>query len=223
MTSKIQFLNSYHLKIIALVTMVLDHTGALFFPEQDWIRIIGRIAFVIYTFMLVEGVYHTRNITNYIKKIFLWAILSEIPFDLAFSDKLLEFNHQNIFFSLLISIVGLYFIKKQKFFFNSLLIGMLCLIVAWLLKVDYSWYGVLIVLLFYFLRPYIIWKFASIEFVSLFASFSISGLQFFAFVGFIPIFLYNGKQGKKIGNIYYSFYALHLLILTSLKLCYFKL
>ena len=69
MLSQLQILNSYHLKIIALVTMIIDHIGAIFYPDLVFLRIIGRIAFVLYAFMLVEGVYHTNNIHKYIKKI----------------------------------------------------------------------------------------------------------------------------------------------------------
>lgn len=222
MLSQYRILNSYHLKVIALLTMVFDHFGAMFLPEIDTIRIIGRIAFILYAFMIVEGVYHTKNINKYISKIFIWAMLSEIPFDLAFHGKLVYLGHQNIFFSLLISILGLAYFKTSKNYFLSFLVGMICLIVSHFLKVDYSWYGVLIVFIFYFLKKIPVLKFALIETFSMIASFTISGLQFFAFLGFIPIIIYNGKQGKKTGVFYYSFYALHLLIFSIIKLCFLK-
>jgi hypothetical protein len=222
MFSKLQILNSYHLKILALLIMVFDHFGAMFYPDLDWIRIIGRISFILYAFMIVEGVSYTKNIHNYIFKVFTWAFISEIPFDLAFHGQPFFFAHQNIFFSLLISILGLYYFTISKNFLFSIIVGMLCLIVSYFLSVDYSWYGVLTVFIFYFFKRNSVLKYALIETFSMIASFSISGLQFFAFLGFIPIIFYNGKQGKKIGNFYYSFYAIHLLIFSIIKLCFSK-
>ncbi|MCT2410007.1 conjugal transfer protein TraX [Chryseobacterium antibioticum] len=217
MLSQFQILNSYHLKILALTTMILDHVGAMFFPDFLPLRIIGRVAFILYAFMLVEGVNNTRNIKNYIQKIFIWALISEIPFDLAFYGKPFYFEHQNIFFTLLISILGLQFFQKSKSFFLSFIVGLVCLVVSYFFKFDYSWYGTSLIFAFYLFRKLNFFKFIFIETISTIATFNVLGVQFFAFLGFIPIFLYNGKQGKKIGKIYYSFYAIHLLIFALIK------
>ncbi|WP_407484278.1 TraX family protein [Elizabethkingia meningoseptica] len=95
--------------------------------------------------------------------------------------------------------------------------GLLCLVVARTLKVDYSWYDVLVIFIFYLLRNMPVIKFTSVETVRFLVKFK---LQIFAFLGFIPIILYNGKPGRKIGNIYYSFYALHLLLFGIIKYHY---
>lgn len=222
MFSSIQIVNSYHLKIIALIIMVLDHFGAMFYPDIDFIRIVGRVAFIIYAFMLVEGFFLTKNINKYIFKIFIWAFISEIPFDLAFHQTPFFFGQQNIFFTLLLGIIGMYCFYKFQNFFISLLIGMIILFGAYFMKVDYSWYGVSVIFVFYFFRKIPLLKFIVIETLSIIAACTISALQIFAFLGFIPLLLYNGNQGKKIGNIYYSFYAIHLLIFSFIKVCFFK-
>ena len=68
------------LKLIALLSMALDHTGAVLFPQAQWMRIIGRLAFPIYCFCLVEGYRHTSSVPRYLARLGLFALLSEIPF-----------------------------------------------------------------------------------------------------------------------------------------------
>lgn len=108
--------DGFTLKIIAVITMIIDHTGVAIvshLPGYDdkesliyalyWIcRLIGRIAFPLYLFMLVEGFEHTRNKANYMLRLFLFCFLSELPFDLALRGTLFDFKHQNVFFTLLL-------------------------------------------------------------------------------------------------------------------------
>lgn len=197
--------------------MFVDHIGFLFFPEILWFRIIGRTAFILYAFMIVEGAIYTSNIQRYLKKILLWGILSEVPFDLFFHETFWYLESQNIFFTLLIGLLGVQFISKNK---NVLLqivgvgIGML---LGYLLRVDYSWYGVALIYSFYFFRQHSVFKFLYSQILSSVFAITHNILQIFAFVGLIPIYFYNGKQGYKFGSIYYSFYAIHLLILYAVS------
>src|SRR5690606_27382742 len=105
-------LNSYQLKMIALTTMIIDHTGIVFFPDDMHLRIIGRIAFILYAFMLAEGAHYTRNIDKYIIRLFIWAIISEIPFDLAIHSKIFDWSKQNIFFLLFLAVLSLKYYKR---------------------------------------------------------------------------------------------------------------
>lgn len=119
---------------------------------------------------------------------------------------------QNIFFTLLIGVIGIDLIKRNKKFLIKVFIVLTSLIIAYFLKVDYSWYGVSVIFIFYFLRKLDVLKLLYIQILSFISVFSISVIQVFAFLGFVPILMYNGKLGRKTGDIYYSFYALHLFI-----------
>ena len=77
-------MNGTALKSIAVCSMLLDHTGAVLFPELIWLRYVGRIAFPIYCFLIVEGFVHTRNLAGYMMRLMIFGLLSEVPFDIAF-------------------------------------------------------------------------------------------------------------------------------------------
>lgn len=212
-----KILNSYHLKIIALLTMIVDHIGFIFFPDESYLRIIGRVAFVLYAFMLVEGFFYTKNFIKYFSKLTLWAILSEIPFDLAVHGEWFYIYQQNIFFTLLLGLSGMYFIEKQKSIDFKIIWAVFFLSAAYIFQVDYSWYGVATIFSFYFFRKDQIFKLITVQALSIIASIEILFFQLFAFLGFIPILMYNGKQGKKMGDFYYSFYAFHLAVFAAIK------
>lgn len=208
-------LTSYHLKIIALISMMTDHLGVVFFPDIPWFRMIGRMAFVLYAFMLVEGTNYTSNLSKYKKKLFVWALLSEVPYDLVFYDSYFSLDSQNIFFTLLIGVVGIELFNQN--IFKNILIASLGIFLGYVLKVDYSWYGIALIYGFYFFRKSLFLNLSFAQLLSVFYSINIFPIQFFAFLGFIPIILYNGKLGKKIGDIYYAFYAVHLIVFYTLR------
>ena len=106
-------LSSFALKCIALITMIIDHVGAILYPEARVLRIIGRIAFPIYAFLVAEGFYHTKNVKKYMLRLLLFALVSEIPFDLALTGQILEFGHQNVFFTLFAGLLLMELYSRQ--------------------------------------------------------------------------------------------------------------
>ena len=210
-------MTSFHLKIIALVTMIIDHIGVIFFPDILILRIIGRVSFILFAFMIVEGFFLTTNFKKYITKVGVWAILSEIPYDLAFHQKLFYFKDYNIFFSLFLALLGIFLVSKKTSIFSKIIIVLLFLSASYVLPIDYSWYGVATIFTFYFLRKKKPFDFLSIQALNMIASINVLIFQILAFIGFVPLIMYNGKQGKKTGNVFYSFYAIHLLAFATIK------
>ena len=233
---------SFSLHIMAMVFMLCDHLWGTIVPGNDWLTCIGRLTFPIYAFMIVEGYFHTKNLKNYVRRLLLFALLSEIPFNLAMGSSLFYPIHQNVLWSFLISIGLIHWnerVKEKRILIRllvaaaSLCIGCLGGIVTF---VDYYHAGILTALAFYFFRGRKWWHCAAqflclwyINFeilggfsyeVTLFGQTRFLERQGLALLALIPIWLYRGKQGyhsKTLQLVYYAFYPLHLLILGLLK------
>ena len=216
-------MNSLILKIIALSTMIIDHYGAVFQPGEIIFRLIGRLAFPIYCFLLVEGFIHTRDVKKYALRLLAFALISELPFDYAFFNGI-YWGHQNIFFTLLIGLLAMYFLEKFKDdrYAIKLAIGLGTAFAATALSTDYGYIGIVYILAFYYTSQLPIFKRLLLVAAAMFLTNLIgsSGLQQYSLLGLIPIMLYNGKPGiknKAVQIFFYAAYPLHLLLFAIIK------
>lgn len=218
------------LKIFAIFAMLIDHIGAIFLqPTSDTyyaFRLVGRIAFPIFCFLLVQGFFHTKNLLGYFLRLFLFALISEIPFDLAFSHVLFDRNDQNVFFTLLIGLMTISCMERVTKEFSDMpnicLICHVCITItgmlsAWYLKTDYGEIGVLsIVVLYIFHTNRQLASGISCLILCFLSRMEISSLAS------IPLILsYNGKRGISLKYVFYLFYPAHLLFLYILKFYFF--
>ncbi len=201
--------------MIAIAAMLLDHMGAVLFPEYIGFRIIGRLAFPIFAYTLVEGFIHTHDVYKYMQRLGILALLSEIPFDLAFFGTPLEFSHQNVFFTLFLGILLLFLLLKLRNPLLRFLVVLAMLLVSEYLCTDYSSMGLLMILVYYFWREKKVLKFAGIAFVNIFL---MGYIQVYAALAIIPLALHNREQGPKIKWFFYAFYPIHLLILYFISM-----
>lgn len=204
-------ISGFTLKCIAMVCMLIDHTGAVLFPQYRVLRIIGRLAFPIYCFLLVEGAMHTKDIRKYELRLLGFALLSEIPFDLAFRGGLFRMDHQNVFFTLFLGVVAVDMAKQCKNKLYVALIFMMMIILAEFLNTDYGGKGVVFIFCYYLLYERKIVKqiMFVVENILLYGV----GIQAYASLAVVPMLLYNGKKGPSLKYFFYAFYPLHLLIL----------
>ena len=233
---------SFSLHILAMVFMLCDHLWGTIVPGNDWLTCVGRLAFPIYAFMIVEGYFHTKNIKKYVGRLLLFAVLSEIPFNLAMGSSLFYPIHQNVLWSFLLSIGLIRWNEnvKEKHLLKRILVGTASVCIGYLVGlitfVDFYHAGVLSVLAFYFFRKKQWWCYLGqliclwyihVEMLGgFFYEVQILGQTYwiarqgFALLALIPIWLYRGKQGyhsKALQYGYYAFYPVHLLILGLLK------
>lgn len=203
-------LNGFTLKCMAMICMLIDHTGAVLFPQYLILRMIGRLAFPIYCFLLVEGAMHTGNIRKYELRLLAFALISEIPFDLAFRGKI-NWEHQNVFFTLFLGVVALDIAKQCKHKLNAILNFVIMILLADLLNTDYGGKGIIFILCYYLLyeRKVIKQLMFAVENILLYGV----GIQAYASLAAVPMLLYNGKKGPSLKYFFYVFYPLHLLIL----------
>jgi len=204
------------LKIIACLTMLIDHIGATLYPDMSLLRMIGRLSFPIFAFLVVEGFHHTQNIKKYGIRLGVFALISEVPYDLAFRGNLIDFYRQNIFFTLFLGLVSLWFYHRYRSqrpmiaIFAVFLIGSLSV----LLRTDYSIYGIVMIFLFDFFRDRRFFACISAGAINFTMGSAIQGLAIFA----MPlILLYNGKKGINLKYLFYGFYPIHLTILYVLQ------
>ena len=134
------------LKLIACVTMLIDHVGAVFFPQNLWLRVIGRLAFPIYCFLLAEGSRYTRNPAKYALRLFIGLLLAEIPFDLALYGQI-SWAHQSVMFTLLLAFFLAHAMKKLPLW-GKLLVVIPFYFAAELLHTDYGGLGIVMAAVF---------------------------------------------------------------------------
>lgn len=209
------------LKLIACATMLIDHVGAVFFPRVLWLRIIGRLAFPIYCFLLAEGAHYTKKPARYALRLLVGLLLSELPFDLAFFGGI-RLDHQNVMFTLLLAFLMAQCMKKVPLWAKPLLVIPFAL-AAEFLHTDYGGLGVVLAAVFIIGRELpqsLVIQTAGVVLVNL-AYLPTSTIQPLAAVAMVPIGLYSGKkqsQSKLLQWAFYLFYPVHLLVLWLISL-----
>lgn len=212
------------LKLIACMTMLIDHIGAAFVSGYG-LRIVGRLAFPIYCFLLAEGVHYTRDPKKYGLRLLIGALLSEIPFDLLFFGRL-TWAHSSVMVTLLLGFLYGQTAKQVRSLGHKLLLVLPFMLAAELLGTDYGGWGVALIALFILSRGRQRSRWIQIVGVALIcwliggASVRIAGvrvpIEMFGVLALIPIFCYCGR--KATGNVwvqraFYLFYPVHLTVL----------
>ena len=246
------------LKIIAMITMLIDHIGATVvmhlvtknpanFDAFGNVRLtgmvllyyilrgIGRFSFPIFIFLLLEGFAYTHNRFLYIGRLLLFAIISEIPYDLAFNitsmwvrkGHFVEFTNQNVFFTLVIGLTVLTALEGLRSLHMDMILKMILIVgvaalgasLAYALHTDYGAYGVMAICVAYGLRN----QKKELRMAAPCVVLAILNMsELCALVDAGIVHFYNGKRGLKLKWVFYIFYPLHLLILAGICIVIFK-
>lgn len=245
---------AYTLKWIAVVTMAVDHTGVMLGDVYGWggwywiMRYIGRIAFPIFAFQLIEGFYHTRARLIYLRNLLIFAAVSELPFDLLFHGWARRAEGMSIFCTLSLALLGMIASEEilrrcQKGHYVRLITvpcsllpmaGMVAL-GDWL-RVDYGGWGVLLIAAVYYAEKFSAgvpgWIRNPRLMRNTLASCAILGwmlfydwshgwrIESYGVLALLPILLYNGERGRSRLSkwFFYGFYPAHILLLFGIKL-----
>lgn len=221
-------MSSFNLKVLAILAMLIDHVGLFFFPDIPIFRIIGRIAFPLFAFLIANGAKHTKNITKYFYRLFSFALVSQIPYFLANNKVGEPTDKLNVFFTLSMGLLTLIIIRKYQnklvWFFATILASA----VAFTLNFDYQVVGILSVVGFYlfFEKPFklillqvLLFALPTVFYTLYFYPKStwqimIENMYFapFALLALVFIFLYNGKEGPKIKYLFYFIYPVQYIV-----------
>lgn len=261
-TPKKVFLSGNALKMIAIITMLIDHVTAVtvenhilpdivksyigatdtIYTQKDymfWINVdtigrgIGRLAFPIFVFLLVEGFYHTSSVLKYAFRLLIFALISEIPFDMAIYGTYFNFEYQNVYFTLFLSLLmmwGFDYVsenvqnKALKIFLMTL-IFLTASFVSICIKCDYNIMGIAIAASIYLLRqkPRFMWIGVTFAMLLTMGIVGSSVLELAGVLSFILIARYNGERGSfNLKYLFYAFYPLHLFVLGILNIFVLK-
>lgn len=261
---RVRFLTGNTLKLIAVLTMVVDHICKIVLQwlltdgywglmldagEMPWgnyqkidnfirfdLQNIGTIAFPLFCFLLAEGFQHTRNKKRYIGTMFIFAIISEVPFDIGFFSRysMMEgtfpfyWGYQNVFFTLFLGLASLMSLEKfacksQKMAdkIKSAILQVASVaaiaVLAELIRCDYGMEGILFVVTFYVCRKNRIYQI--LLFLSAYMFTTGNQPTIYIMLSCLAILLYNGNRGKlKLKYFFYAFYPVHILILYSITI-----
>lgn len=211
------------LKIIALITMTIDHVGMLIFPNQEWMRMIGRIAFPIYAFMISEGCRHTHSRRRYLMKIGLMGIGMQVVLFAATGSL-----YQSVFISFTLAIILIYVMdkaKNERHIGDGICAGVLVLIIAFLClglpevlyktdyAIDYSIVGVLIPVGCYFAKNRTVRMFVlALGLIAL--SLFYGDVQWWCLLAIPLLGMYNYQKGRlQLKNLFYFYYPVHLCVI----------
>lgn len=147
------------LKLLAVITMLIDHIGAFLLPDVEFLRIIGRISFPIFAFCIANGYRYTKNKYKYMLRLLIGGIISIFPYSILHGPGYFRVPFRNIFFTLLLGLLCIFFFdnakKKRKGLKNIISLGsaimvFVCLSFSNILSVEYGLFGVALVLLYHF-------------------------------------------------------------------------
>lgn len=202
-------LDAFWLKVIALISMTIDHIGYFLFPDLIILRIIGRLAFVIFAYFCANAYIYTSNRLKYgLTLLVLGLIMDVIVYTSGF------YVTSNIFITLGLGFFLIYGYDKNQYWLIALILILLAFI-----KVDYGYYGVLVIFASYiFFKRIDYLMFANIVLITIFFFLKqLSDLQYYSIFGIGLLFLYNYQRGYSIKYFFYLYYPLHILILQYLS------
>lgn len=231
------------LHILAMLFMLSDHLWATIIHGQNWLTCVGRLAFPVFAFLAVEGYFHTHDFKRYMQRLLLFAIVSEVPFNLMYGGNIFYPYHQNVLWTFLIALFGIWLIERAKRRMKGwsvvptvLLISGLVSLAGTIMMTDYYGAGVLMVLTFYFFRGRKWWcllgQFLALLWInvyllgSLYYPVKLFGMELeivqqgFALFALGLIWLYRGRQdahSKGFQYFCYAFYPVHIAALVLLS------
>ena len=224
------WVNNNQLKILALITMTVDHVGLQLLPQYDILRVIGRLSFPIFAYMIAEGCRYTRDRKKYLLTLALMAAFYQIVYFVAMGSL-----YQGIFVTFTLSaslIFSIDWAREKKTASSWFLpVGVFALIVfcsvilpaVWTstdFAVDYDIFGILLPAAVYY-APSKGWKLVGTAACLVGLGLMWGGNQWFALLALIPLACYNGKRGKlKMKNLFYIYYPAHLVVIYLLDMLF---
>lgn len=231
--------SGFALKMIAIITMAIDHIGAIIVENMaaqkqaqvlwtmdSWLRGIGRLAFPLFCFFIVEGFQYTHDRRRYAVRLGIFAVISEVPFDLAFNGGPFYIYDNNVMWTLLLGLLAIWALDslfkkiREKFSGSAATVLDIVSIAAVVLAVDliedyalnsdYGASGVVAIIIMYLLGTH---KLIGFALAVIWLGFTCGHSEWYALADLLPLYFYHGRQGRKMKYFFYIFYPAHLLVI----------
>ena len=228
--NRFRILSGSMLKLLAIISMTIDHSAVILYPVIDAMRVplsiggraitlywvmrkLGRLAFPIFCFLISEGYAHTGNKVRYGLRLLIFALVSELPFNLLHGNRWLDASGQNVFFTLFLGLILIHAYEAEVHQLLKFLAMAAVCTIAVVLKADYGLYGALLVLVIHLFR--------NAPCVQPLLAYPLLSGEIAACAAFVPIQLYNGKRGfirtPFLKFSFYAFYPAHILVLYGIR------
>jgi hypothetical protein len=221
-------MTTFQIKVIAIVAMIIDHMGLFFFPQFFIFRIIGRLAFPLFAWLIANGAYHTHDMGSYLRRLYIFALISQIPYLLA--NRLIDphFSNLNVFCTLFLGLCAIVLIQKTNNWAQWLFITVVMGAVAQLLQTDYGGFGVAVIVVFYVFftnfKKLLIAQCVLFLAPILLAPGYLAGLfEPIGLLSLIIIRFYNNQPGPQAKYLFYLFYPTQYVVYYFLLLWLFAL
>lgn len=232
----------FTIKIFAIIFMLIDHVGLFLLDGNATFRLLGRIAFPLFCFLLVNGYYHTSDEIKYLKRLALFAIVSEICHDIVFYGQL-EFNNQNVFFTLTLGLLSIIAAEncteliKEKLnggvqiianIISKLIILLSFIVMGYLMRVEYGWYGILLIYALYLTygatnkhKVLMVLAIIVVNYINILLENGVFQAYSIMSVAYIYMFREQQVDVPKAAKMFcYIFYPAHLLVLGLIKMLF---
>ena len=201
-------MSTFSIKLLAVVLMVIDHVGFFLMPSATILRIIGRLSFPLFAFLIVNGYVYTSNFKKFFTRLFVFAVIIQLP--VLWID-----IPVNIFFTLSFGLLMIHIYEKEPLFLVKIFYMFGVLVITYILNPDYSLYGVLLIFCIHLFKGK--WFSLALSFMILSLVFYGNNIQIYAVFSIPIMMLYNEKLGFKIKWLFYLFYPTHLVILNFIS------
>lgn len=226
-------MTSFQIKLLAILFMIVDHIGVYLFPNIILLRVIGRLSFPLFCWLIANGARYTHNINSYLFRLFVFALISQYPFYLV--NKLVGIPWAlNVFFTLSLGLLAIKILKESKSVYLNIAVVLLASLVAEFSGSDYGMFGVLSIVLFYiyFGKPketsisQTVVYFLAVTYTVAVIYLTVANPLYYYIIFLKPFGLlslmfinnYNKRSGPKTGYLFYAVYPVQYFLFYILKL-----
>ena len=203
--------SSFDIRMIAIVTMIIDHIGLIMVDTPFYypLRMIGRIAFPLFCFLLVEGYKHTKNLNRYMFRLFVCAMVSQVPYSIFLGT-----GQLNVMYELFIGLICLYLVDRQSSYGIIAFVGLLVACGA-SRGAEYGLYGIALIVAMYYFRGSPVNRFWFCGILCILMSWEYYGA---AALSMAVIWCYDGNVGKRMNRwLQYAIYPVHMILLSAVR------